>query len=181
MDTVEQKKQLRKQIKLIKKELSAEDSQNRSTLVFDEVEKMEQFQKSKNVLAFWSLPDEVCTHNFVTKWAKHKNMLLPVMVGEGLEVRAFTGFEAMNGQNSFGVMEPTTGRLVNPADVEFAIIPGVAFDHAGNRLGRGKGFYDRLMPNLSNALTVGVCYAFQIVDSIPVAKFDIPVDIVIGF
>ena len=180
MDTiVEQKKQLRRIIKLKKSQLSALDCSEKSNLVFSEIEQMPQFIQSSVVLAFWSLPDEVCTHQFVAKWRESKIMLLPVMVGPGLQVRKFTGFDTMSSNNSFGVSEPLTGEMYNPQLVDFAIIPGVAFDTKGNRIGRGKGFYDRLMPQLSKATKVGVGYNFQLVDSVPVAEFDIPVDCVI--
>ena len=64
-------------------------------------------------------------------------------------------------------------------EITFAVIPGVAFDHTGNRLGRGKGYYDRLLPHLSKAFKVGICFPYQLIETIPTEPFDIPMDSVI--
>ncbi len=55
----------------------------------------------------------------------------------------------------------------------------MAFDRKGNRLGRGKGYYDKTIPLLTNAVKVGVAYEFQLIDSVPVSEHDKPVDLVI--
>lgn len=173
------KNQLRKLIRQRKKLVSTDEAKTKSDIVFAEVVTMEEFKAANTVLAFWSLPDEIPTHEFVMKWSKTKRMVLPVVVGDNLELRLYTGTEKLTQSDSFGIMEPTTGQIINPSEIDFAIIPGVAFDKKGNRLGRGKGFYDRLLPQLDKVLKIGVGYEFQLVDSVPVAEFDLPVDIVI--
>ena len=173
------KNQLRKLIRQRKKLVSTDEAKTKSDIVFAEVETMEEFKAANTVLAFWSLPDEIPTHEFVMKWSKTKRMVLPVVAGDNLELRLYTGTEKLKQSDSFGIMEPTTGQIINPSEIDFAIIPGVAFDKKGNRLGRGKGFYDRLLPQLHKVLKIGVGYEFQLVDSVPVTEFDLPVDIVI--
>ncbi len=175
----EDKKQIRRYIREFKLTLSYQEAKIKAQLVFAEIESMDQFMNARTVLAFWSLPDEIDTHDFVIKWAAEKRMVLPVVVGNELELRCYKGIEYLEKSSGFGIMEPKTGDLVDPATIDFAIIPGVAFDRQGNRLGRGKGFYDRTLPKLVNAVKVGVAYEFQLIDSIPVAEHDIPVDIVI--
>lgn len=175
----EQKKFLRKEIKQKKGRINPNDAKVKADRVFAEIETLREFKEAKTVLAFWALPDEIATQDFVLKWTGLKRIVLPVVVGEELELRLFTGLDKLEQSNSFGIMEPKTGEIVNPSEIEFAIIPGVAFDRNGNRLGRGKGFYDRIMPQLKSILKVGIGYEFQLVDSIPVAEFDLPVDIVI--
>jgi len=179
MDTNELKRQIRKAIKALKLNLTPELARQKSAFVFAEIESMDTFRKARTVLAFWSLPDEINTHDFIIKWYSHKRMVLPVVVGDELELRLFTGLEQMERSSGFGIMEPKTGQLVKPEEIDFAIIPGVAFDPKGNRLGRGKGYYDRTMPLLKNAVKVGVAYEFQLIDSVPVSEYDIPVDLVI--
>jgi 5-formyltetrahydrofolate cyclo-ligase len=63
--------------------------------------------------------------------------------------------------------------------VELIVVPGVAFDPTGNRMGRGRGFYDRLLKSTPNAMKVGVAYDFQLLDKIPVEPHDVPMDSVI--
>lgn len=181
MSTTEIKKELRYSIKLKKNGLDEIDAASKANLVFARVEMLDEFITAKNVLAFWSLPDEICTHDFVSKWFEKKHMYLPVISGKTLEVRNFTGIGGLSIDNSFGVMEPTTGQLVDPALIDFALIPGVAFDKNGNRIGRGKGYYDHLLPQLTNALTVGIGFDFQLVESIPTEAHDIPVKKVICY
>lgn len=177
----EVKKELRNSIRLKKRELDEIDAASKANLVFAFIEMLEEFKNAKNVLAFWSLPDEICTHDFISKWFETKRIFLPVIAGETLEVRSFKGIGSLSGDNNFGVMEPTTGNLADPALIDFALIPGIAFDKNGNRIGRGKGYYDHLLPNLVNATTVGIGYNFQLVESIPVEPHDIPVKKVICY
>jgi len=179
MNSKKFKRQIRKAIKAQKLNLNPDIARQKAGYIFAEVESMEQFKKAQTVLAFWSLPDEIDTHEFVNKWATHKRMVLPVVVGDELELRLFTGVEQMEPGTGFGIMEPRTGLLVKPEEVDFAIIPGVAFDRKGNRLGRGKGYYDKTLPLLTNAVKVGVAYEFQLIDSVPVSEHDKPVDLVI--
>lgn len=180
MNSISEKKNLlRKSIRQQKKLVGIEESKSKAELVFAEIETMESFKQANTVLAFWSLPDEIPTHDFVIKWSKSKRLVLPVVVGDILELRLYTGTKQLEQSNHFGIMEPKTGMVIAPADIDFAIIPGVAFDKKGNRLGRGKGFYDRLMPQFRNILKVGIGYEFQLVESVPVDDFDLPVDMVI--
>ncbi|MDE6243728.1 MAG: 5-formyltetrahydrofolate cyclo-ligase, partial [Muribaculaceae bacterium] len=62
--------------------------------------------------------------------------------------------------------------------MELIVVPAVAYDRRGNRLGRGKGYYDRLLAT-TKASKIGVAYEFQVVDDIPAESHDVPVDIVI--
>lgn len=180
MKTNELKRQLRRALKAKKNIHDIALALEKSRYIFLKIESMEAFKRAKTVLAFWSLPDEVNTHEFIVKWASQKRMVLPVVVHDDLELRLFTGLEDMEQNSSFGIMEPKTGQLVHPEEIDFAIIPAVAFDRHGNRLGRGKGYYDRTLPLLRSAVKVGIAYEFQIIDSVPVAEYDIPVDFVIS-
>ena len=59
-------------------------------------------------------------------------------------------------------------------------VPGVAFDRKRNRMGRGRGFYDRLLKSTPNAVKVGLAYDFQVLDAIPVEPHDVPMDCVVS-
>ena len=76
-------------------------------------------------------------------------------------------------------MEPTDdGTVIPDDDIDMIVVPGIAFDRNRNRLGRGKGYYDRLLSDLK-ASAVGLCFDFQLKDQIPVEPFDKKVDLVI--
>ncbi|NOU18249.1 MAG: 5-formyltetrahydrofolate cyclo-ligase [Bacteroidales bacterium] len=178
-DIIKQKQNLRKIVKELKKNISKEKIYEDSQRIFGKVESLPQFKKAKTVLVYWSLPDEVSTHVFVMKWTGEKKMVLPIVVGDTLELRTFNGLNELFTNNSFGIQEPLSGDLVNPADIDCAIIPGVAFDIKGNRLGRGKGFYDRFLKQ-TNAYLIAVGFDFQILESVPVSSLDVAVNIVIS-
>jgi len=79
---------------------------------------------------------------------------------------------------SYGILEPKNGLAYTSINIDLGIIPGMAFDLQGNRLGRGKGYYDKLLKVL-NLETIGVCFSFQLVDKVPSDTFDIAMDSVI--
>ena len=79
---------------------------------------------------------------------------------------------------AFHIEEPTGNDTTHVDEMEMIVVPAVAYDANGNRVGRGKGYYDRLLAE-SRAIKIGVAYDFQMVDEIETDDFDVPVDIVI--
>lgn len=170
----EQKKQLRKQIREEKKRQLAYGLLTASTTLLDQLEKHPRFIASKTILCYHSLGDEVQTHDFVEKWHTNKKILLPVVVGDVLELRHYTGKDCLKA-GAFGIEEPTGETYTDYDEIELGIIPGVSFDKQGNRLGRGKGYYDRLLPFL-HCYNIGICYRFQAREEIPCEPFDRKMD-----
>lgn len=136
------------------------------------------FRRAQTVLLYHSLKDEVQTHAFIEKWSRRKKIILPVVAGDVLELRAYTGPNDLS-IGSYGIAEPTGELFTDYASIDLAVIPGVAFDLAGHRLGRGKGYYDKLLPFLPSALKIGLCFPFQLVEEVPAEPFDICMDIII--
>ncbi len=83
-------------------------------------------------------------------------------------------------QSGFGILEPTGLDFTDYSQIDLGIIPGVVFDRDLNRLGRGKGYYDKLLPLLDAAYLVGVCFSFQLKVKIPVESHDFPMNSVIS-
>ena len=168
---------LRRFIRQRKKDFSPEALQAESVRTMARVEALPQFREASVVAAYWSLPDEVYTHDFVRKWCGHKKILLPVM-DEGCSLRLvpYTPdcrmYEADN-----GIGQPE-GKTCDPHEAELILVPGMAFDPEGHRLGRGKGFYDRLLKN-SGAYKAGVCFGFQVVGEVPSEPHDVRMDAVV--
>ena len=144
-----------------------------------QVEALEAFRRASTVLLYWSMEDEVQTHDFVNRWYKEKRVLLPCVDGDDLRLRQYTGPECLKAGEQCGIGEPTGPEYTDLDSVELIIVPGVAFDRTGNRMGRGRGFYDRLLKSTPNAYKVGVAFDFQVVDSVPVEEFDVKMDKVI--
>ena len=93
-------------------------------------------------------------------------------------VRRYSGKADLQ-EGAFGIMEPCGELFTDYEAIDVAIIPGMAFDRHGNRLGRGKGYYDRFLPLLpTRVFKIGVCFPFQLLDDIPMEEHDIKMDVV---
>lgn len=136
------------------------------------------FRAAKTILLYHSLKDEVDTHEFIRKWSRTKRILLPVVVGDDLELRIYTGPNDL-AIGAYGIEEPTGEVFTDYASIDFIAVPGVAFDRNGNRLGRGKGYYDRLLPRIPSAYKAGICFPYQVVEEVPAEAFDIRMDEII--
>lgn len=174
---MEKKKELRKQIALLKIQQKSSASPQ-SAEILAALEAHPAFRAASTVLLYHSLKDEVDTHAFIRKWSRKKRILLPVVVGDDLELRIYTGSEDMT-IGAYGIEEPTGELFTDYAAIEFIAVPGVAFDRSGNRLGRGKGYYDRLLPRIPSAYKAGICFPYQLVEKVPAEAFDIRMDEVI--
>ena len=100
------------------------------------------------------------------------------MVGDALEVREYAVGASLE-QGRLGIPEPRLGRIVTGYSViDLAIIPGVAFTMDGKRLGRGKGYYDRLLshPSFGDIYKLGICYSFQLLPELPTSSHDVSLD-----
>ena len=170
----ERKKLLRKQIREEKKNQDPERLKILSSALLACLEKHPRFIASNTVLLYYSLGDEVQTHAFVEKWYREKKVLLPVVRGDILELRHYTGKKCLE-VGAFGIEEPTGENFTDYEEIELGIIPGMSFDRQGNRLGRGKGYYDKLLP-LLRSYNIGICYQFQAREEIPSEPFDQPMD-----
>ena len=174
-----EKQELRKQIRAAKRAVPFCDKCARSQPIMQQVELLPQFQQATTVLLYWSMEDEVQTHVFVNRWYQEKRLLLPCVDGDDLRLRQYTGPECLKAGEQFGIGEPTGPEFTELEKVDLIIVPGVAFDRNGNRMGRGRGFYDRLLKSTPNAFKVGVGFDFQLVDEVPVEPFDVAMDKVI--
>ena len=81
-------------------------------------------------------------------------------------------------RGNYGIREPAGTRIVPVEEIDLVVVPAVAFDPAGNRLGRGGGYYDRLLENFSGT-AVGVAFGFQLLSAVPVDLHDRPVDFIV--
>lgn len=152
--------------------------QKRSADIMQRIEETVLFRQAGCIALYHALRDEVQTADFIEKWYQKKRILLPVVQGKDLLLYQYEGKESLR-KGAFGILEPTADcRLTAKNEVDLVIVPGVAFDRRRNRLGRGKGFYDRLLSTLA-ARTIGICYDFQLMDEIPTEPFDRKMDLII--
>ena len=132
------------------------------------------------VLAYWPLPDEVDIRPLIDQLvAEGKTVVLPKVTGdETMELRRYASRADLQ-EGAFHILEPIGDVFEDYAKIDVALIPGMAFDAAGHRLGRGKGYYDRFLASCHLPLKIGVCFPFQRVAEVPSEVHDIIMDEVI--
>ena len=172
-----QKKELRKLIRQRKAEHTAEEKAEMSARICRQVLTDPHWAKANNVFLYHALTDEVDTTMLIDA-AMHegKTVLLPVIDGDDLRLKIHTG-ATQTGSDS--IQEPIGEEFTCYKEIALAIVPGMAFDKKGNRLGRGRGFYDRTLPKLAEAYKIGLCFPFQFLESIPSEAYDIKMDAVL--
>lgn len=171
------KSELRKYIRQLKTLLTPAEKQRQANSVFHDIECLKQFKDAKVVLLYHSLPDELPTHSIIDQWSNTKTILLPRVDGEYLRLYRYSPTLMVHG--SYNISEPSMScQEYSIGDVDLAIIPAMAFDRKGHRLGRGKGFYDRLLAT-SSVMKIGVAFNSQIVRNVPADAFDISMNMVI--
>lgn len=172
-----EKRELRKLIRELKGHFSPEELVKLSNdIVAPLTKRLVDDATLKTILLYNSLSDEVCTHAMIEElYESGKKVLLPTVVGENLELHEYIGKDHCSISTQYAISE-SNGPLFNKYDeIDIAIIPGMAFTISGKRLGRGKGFYDRLLPHIKCKL-VGLAFPFQIVDDIPCESHDVVLD-----
>lgn len=170
------KTEIRKQMRGLNTALSSEQREELSARIFHEAERLPAFARAKVVALFASLKDEPLTAPALERWSRSKRIVLPRVEGD---IMRFYDYDpaSMNDSGSFGISEPESTALCRPEEIDFIIVPGVAFTAAGMRLGRGKGFYDKYLSQPGfRAFKAGVCYPHQVVEELPADPFDVPVD-----
>lgn len=172
-----EKKELRAQIKALKRQHTKEQLVEQSEKILARLEQHPDFVKAEKVMLYNALPDEVQTLNFLEKWHLRKTIILPTVVGDDI-IPVEYAKETTFAVGDFNILEPQNEPYTG--DFDLMIVPGVAFDRKGNRLGRGKGYYDRFLSQHLAVKRIGICFDFQLVDEVPAEPFDIRMDEVIS-
>ena len=200
------KEELRQQIRQQKRQFTPEQLRELSLPVLARLRPL--LAEASVIMAYYSLPDEVCTHQLIDELvAEGKTVLLPKVIdGETMELRRYTGRDDLE-EGAYHILEPVGELFKDYASIDVVLVPGLAFDAAGHRLGRGRGYYDRFLegtdgtdPNADvfdsaegsvprtqvrpvsktpRTKTLGLCFDFQKVDVVPTDAHDRAVDIVV--
>lgn len=171
------KDDIRRRVKARKTMLDDSDKCEAASRVFSMLERTAAFMLADRILMYHSLPDELSTRDFIKRWSSRKHFYLPRVNGVNLDILPYD--ESTLSLGSFHIEEPTGSDTTDIEDIELIVVPAVAYDRKGNRVGRGKGYYDRLLSG-SRALKVGVGYDFQLIEEgIDADEHDVAMDVVI--
>ena len=177
---MENKKEIRAYIRALKKQYSNEELIKLSRPVTDKLLKHKKVKEAQTILMYYSLADEVYTHDTITKLVNmNKTVLLPRVIDDENMIICHYKSDKDLSEGAFHIMEPIGEEFTDYNKIELCIVPGMSFDSNNNRLGRGKGYYDRFLAKVPNSYKIGVCFDFQKLKEIPSGKYDINVDEVI--
>lgn len=141
------------------------------------------FAESLAIMAYMPIKNEVRTDLIIKEGlAAGKTVLLPRVAGpEKMEAVPVKSIDSDLGKGAMGIMEPLRSiPAADPSLIDLVILPGVAFDREGRRLGFGAGFYDRFIPLLrKDCVLLAPAYDFQVLDHIPAEDFDKTADIIV--
>ena len=180
MNPLDEKQAIRDEVRAHRRELEEAWVRQCSTLIVERVRSLPEFQASRCLGCYMALPREVQTMELIYHcWDTGRQVCVPAFD----ESRAAYGMALIEKGEEMvpgvaGIMEPRVTCWVEPQDMDFIVVPGIAYDRQGGRLGQGGGHYDRLLARCS-AFKVGTAFEFQLRDRLPRAEHDVPVDAVV--
>jgi 5-formyltetrahydrofolate cyclo-ligase len=177
------KKQIRKEIRHKLNKQAREEAVKKSRKIKNRLFSLPEFKKAKTVMLYASKNGEVITDEIIDGAIRAgKRVALPRCTSpDTLVAKEIRSRETDLEKSSLGINEPKKRKkTIQPKGIDIVIVPGVAFDRRNNRLGRGKGFYDKFLKGLPpSKISVGLAFDFQIVENLPKDSHDIPVSKVI--
>lgn len=145
------------------------------------IEALPEFAAARTVALYHALSGEVPTAAMLARWHGTKRLALPAVLSGGEMVfREYTG-DGNLATGAYGIAEPLAGPEIPPHEIDLMLVPGVAFDGEGRRLGRGGGFYDRYLgqPDAAPIHKVGLCRPEALVNEVPTEPHDVAMDKII--
>jgi len=175
------KQQLRREIEIQRSTLDSQWMASASAKIVENFQALEAFPSSETVALYMAISGEVALDAlFDLCWELGKRTCIPIFnATSNLYEMAVVSPETQFRIGNYGIREPIDPHLISMDDIDLIAVPGVAFDQKGNRLGRGGGYYDRLLDGFSG-VSVAVAFDFQILPDIPYKAHDQPVDAIVS-
>lgn len=174
-----EKEAIRGRMLSIRKGIPDEEKHEMSRSIMERLFDLEEFHNAKTVAFYLSKKDEVDTWAMVEEAAQGKEVLLPIVKEKSLK---FVYYEK-NGKmrrGPYGIMEPV-GEEFAGGIMDLMVVPLAAADRGGNRIGMGKGYYDRYLngEGPKPKVLAGLCFDFQVMGNVPAEAHDVPLNIII--
>ncbi len=157
-----------------------------SRIICGKLAALDEYHRAGVVMSYVDVRSEVRTRPFLPEILRRgKTLVVPYCVGPDLGLFRLENMDEL-APGYFGLLEPLpdlrlrADKRIDPAQLDLVMVPGVAFDPHGGRIGHGKGYYDRLLPSLRpDACLVGLAFQCQIVPEVPMQPYDVAMDLVI--
>lgn len=173
------KKELRRKIRDLKRAMTSEQIEAASRRLGELFVETEQYRNAKTIYGYLPYNQEVRTVPMLEQAIRDgKRVAVPKVYGEEMKFIYMEDLsQVANGYA--GIPEPVADGPVAEDTTALVLMPGLAFTEKGDRMGYGGGFYDKFLASEPDHPTVALCYAFQMVEELPTAEYDIPVDCVL--
>ncbi len=172
------KNQIRKEIRKKRESMTREEVISKSRKITEKFLNSEYYQNAETIMSYISIKNEIEMTEINRRVLEdRKTLLFPVIEGEYIKAIKTDSLKKLE-EKKFGVIEPVCGEESEKADIDLIIVPGVAFDKRGNRIGFGKGYYDRFLKGYRGK-KIALAYEFQLVDRIETEEHDERVDEII--
>ncbi len=166
---------LRKALLIKRKKIPASLRHKKSRLVFKKLFHTPEFLRAAHVALYYGIVLEVATNPFLKTILKDKKVYLPRICSgkKRMTLRQVRSLSKDLVKGPYDIMEPKLSCPERPAaQMDLIVVPGVAFDKRGGRLGRGSGYYDRLLRKAKKVVKIGLCFREQIVKKVPMKAHD---------
>lgn len=172
------KNKLKESMLKIRNSLPKKDILERSRKIQDNLFSLSQYANSRTIMFFVSFSSEVDTHEMIKEALKNKVVVVPKVVHHEIEPSVIIDLGNLV-PGRFGILEPIEIMKIAYKNIDLVLVPGIAFDREGNRIGYGFGHYDRFLAKVPKAIKIGLAFDFQIVDHIPKETHDVAVDFIV--
>lgn len=173
----EAKQRLRREMLAKRRSLSAEEIKKGSEAIAAYFCAWPKYRAAQIVMFYLPMADEPQTAALIEDaWRAGKKVAVPLMgeVYGVMEAAVLDGWDGLvTGRLGLKMPDPAKTRRLDPADIGLIVVPGVAFDAAGHRLGMGAGYYDRFLPQAASACLMGLAWSAQIVPEVPAEEHDV--------
>jgi 5-formyltetrahydrofolate cyclo-ligase len=176
------KEELRKRLAALRRTLQPATRSAYAKAMVEQLVAHPSFRAAQVVLAYSALKFEIDPRGAVeAAWAAGKTVALPRTLADTRELALHTYAEGdLLVESGFVIKEPlASAPVIEASAVDVVLIPGLAFDTRGQRLGFGQGYYDRLLPQLGRATRIGLAFELSLLAEVPNAAHDMPVDFVV--
>jgi len=156
--------------------------EEKSGLIEEKLLVLQEFTKSEKAMLYFSVGNEVKTKGIIERALEEgKKVFLPVtdFGARKIEPVQISSLEELK-KNKQGLFEPIGSKTIKASELNLIVVPGVAFDRQGNRIGTGKGFYDNMLRRVSRKVSlVGLCFEENLEERLPVESHDIKMDLIV--
>jgi 5-formyltetrahydrofolate cyclo-ligase len=177
---LKRKKEIRNFIEEQRKILKRDVKEAFDEQIFNKLIKSDEYKKAKTIFLYASFEGEVDTHRIIKHaLADGKQICVPKILSkkEGMKAVIIESFNELK-PSAYNILEPESfNKTIDEKNIDLILMPGVAFDNKGGRVGYGGAFYDRFLTKMkSDTLKIALAYDFQLLEEVPMDKHDKRID-----